>query len=76
MLENAKKMRENYIERVKKVADDIVNVIDCLESGNHWETEMGDDYIVDILFLIEGSPEYEPGVDITEVYNYLSDLVS
>jgi hypothetical protein len=75
MLKNAKEMRKNYIERVKEVADDIVNVIDCLESENCWEAEMGDDYTVDVLFLIEGSPEYEPGVDVTEVYDYLSVLV-
>lgn len=75
MLNNAKEMRRKYLERVEEVADDIVNVIDCLENGNFWETEMDDDYTVDILFLIEGSPEYEPGVDVTEVYDYLSTLV-
>jgi hypothetical protein len=75
MLKNAKEMRKNYIERVKEVADDIINVIDCIEDGNLWEQEMGDDYTVDVLFLIEGSPEYEPGVDVTEVYDYLSKLV-
>ena len=75
MLKNAKEMRRKYLERVEKVADDIINVIDCLENGNFWEAEMGDDYTVDILFLIEGSPEYEPGVDVTEVYDYLSTWV-
>lgn len=75
MLKNAKEMRKNYIERVKEVAEDILNVIDCLESGNFWEAEMGDDYTIDILFLIEGSPEYEPGVDVTEVYEFLSTVI-
>jgi hypothetical protein len=75
MLKNAKEMRKNYIERVEEVAGDIINVIDCLESGNFWEAEMGDDYTLDVLFLIDGEPEHEFGVDITEVYDFLSTVI-
>ena len=75
MLQNAKELRKNYIERVEEVADDIINVIDNLENGNCWEVMLGDDNNIDILFLIEGSPEYDPMVDIVDVYNYLSSLV-
>ena len=75
MLKNAKEMRKKYIERVEEVAGDIINVIDCLESENCWEAEMGDDYTIDVLFLIDGDPEHEMGVDITEVYDFLSTVI-
>lgn len=74
MLTNAKEMRRNYIERVKEVADDIINVINCLEEQDCWEGEMGEDYSLDVLFYIEGD-EYEADVDITEVYDYLTTVI-
>ena len=74
MLTNAKKMREDYIERVKEVADDIINTIECIENDDCWADVMNDECTVDILFCINGD-EYEANVDITEVYDYLSVLV-
>lgn len=77
MLNNAKEMRKNYIERVKEAADDIINVIDCLENENFWEIEMGEKGYIDILFCIDGTDDYaeENGVDIEEVYEYLKTVV-
>lgn len=74
MLTKAKKMREEYLARVEDVANSIIDVINCLESEDgYWEMN-SDDYEWDLLFLIDGSDEHEFGVDITEVYDYLSDL--
>lgn len=77
MLNNAKEMRKNYIERVKEAADDIINVINCLEETNFWEAEMGEKGYVDILLYIDGTDDYaeEKGVDIEEVYKYLETVV-
>ena len=74
MLTNAKKMRENYIERVKKVADDIINVIADIEDEDIWADAMNDEGEVDVLYCIGGGT-YEPGVYITEVYDYLTTIV-